>query len=123
MSYRCPRCNAVNQIVNQCGCDPHNLPTPVPQFRLGQIVATPGALEALQLAGQDPLFFLERHVRGDWGEVDAEDGRLNDESVRDGSRILSAYRTLQGEKLWIITEAEGDDGRRASTCILLPDEY
>ena len=93
------------------------------KFRLGQIVATPGALEALQRSSQDPLFFLERHVLGDWGEVDAEDGKLNDESVRDGSRILSAYRTLKGEKLWIITEAEGDDGRRASTCILLPEEY
>jgi len=93
------------------------------KFRLGQIVATPGALEALQRSGQDPLFFLERHVLGDWGEVDAEDSKLNDESVRDGSRILSAYRTLKGEKLWIITEAEGDDGRRASTCILLPEEY
>ena len=93
------------------------------KFRLGRIVATPGALEALQRSGQDPLFFLERHVQGDWGEVDAEDGKLNDDSVRDGSRILSAYRTLKGEKLWIITEAEGDDGRRASTCLLLPEEY
>jgi hypothetical protein len=93
------------------------------KFDLGQMVATPGALEALASAGQEPLYFLERHARGDWGEVDEEDGRLNDESVRDGSRILSAYHTLRGDKLWIITEAEGDDGRRASTCILLPDEY
>lgn len=93
------------------------------KFDLGQMVATPGALEALASVGQEPLYFLERHARGDWGEVGDEDGRLNDESVRDGSRILSAYRTLRGEKLWIITEAEGDDGRRASTCILLPDEY
>lgn len=93
------------------------------KFRLGRIVATPGALEAIQSAGQDPLFFLERHARGDWGEVDAEDWKLNDQSVQDGSRILSAYRTLQGEKLWIITEAEGDDGRRASTCLLLTEAY
>ena len=93
------------------------------KFDLGQMVATPGALEALASAGQEPLYFLERHARGDWGEVGDEDGRLNDESVRDGSRILSAYRTLQGEKLWIVTEAEGDDGQRGSTCLLLPDEY
>jgi hypothetical protein len=93
------------------------------KFRLGRLVATPGALEALQRAGQDPLFFLERHARGDWGEVDAEDAQANEQSVREGSRILSAYRTLKGEKLWIISEAEGDDGRRASTCILLPEEY
>lgn len=93
------------------------------KFGLGRLVATPAALEAIGRAGQDPLFFLERHARGDWGEVDAEDGKLNDEAVRDGSRILSAYRTLKGEKVWIITEAEGDAGQRASTCILLPEEY
>lgn len=93
------------------------------KFDLGQMIATPGALEALASAGQEPLYFLERHARGDWGEVGDEDGRLNDESVRDGSRILSAYHTLHGDKLWIITEAAADDGRRASTCILLPDEY
>ncbi|MHB1422633.1 MAG: DUF7192 family protein [Gemmataceae bacterium] len=51
------------------------------------------------------------------------DGVWDRDAVRDGSRILSAYRTLQGEKLWIITEAEGDDGRRGSTCILLPEKY
>ncbi len=93
------------------------------KFCLGRALATPAALETIRRAGQDPLFFLERHARGDWGEVDAEDWKLNDESVRDGSRILSAYRTLTGEKLWIITEAKGDDGLRASTCILLPEEY
>jgi hypothetical protein len=87
------------------------------------MLATPGALEVIQRAGQEPLYFLERHARGDWGEVDAEDWKLNDESVRDGTRILSAYRTLQGEKLWIITEAADDNGNRAATTVLLPDEY
>jgi hypothetical protein len=43
--------------------------------------------------------------------------------VRDGSRIQSAYRNLQGDQLEIITAAEGDDGQRASTCTLLPEEY
>jgi hypothetical protein len=93
------------------------------KFGPGRLLATPGALEALERAGQEPLLFVERHVQGDWGEVNAEDGKLNDEAVQDGSRILSAYRTLHGERLWIITEAVGDDGRRASTCILLPEEY
>ncbi len=46
-----------------------------PKFNLGQILATPGALEALQESGQNVQFFLARHVRGDWGEVCASDGR------------------------------------------------
>ncbi len=48
---------------------------------------------------------------------------MNDLALVDGSRIMSAYKTLLGEKIWIITEATGDDGHRAATTILLPDEY
>jgi len=38
--------------------------------------------------------------------------------VREGFRLLSAYRTTAGERLWIITEAD-----RSVTTLLLPDEY
>ncbi len=92
-------------------------------FSPGQLVATPGALEALDQSGQSPAFFLAKHLSGDWGEVNEEDWKLNDEALLDGSRILSAYRTLKGVKVWIITEAVGDEGIRASTCLLLPDDY
>lgn len=94
-----------------------------PKFNTGQILATPGALEALQASGQNPGDFLSRHVKGDWGEVCAEDKGSNDQSLIDGSRLLSAYRTLNGTKLWIITEATDDRGHRAATTILLPSEY
>jgi len=95
----------------------NNAPKP-PLFALGQIVATPGALELLGKSGESASSFLVRHARGDWGDVDAEDGKLNDRAVLEGSRILSAYHTRTGEKLWIISEAD-----RSSTCILLPSEY
>jgi hypothetical protein len=94
-----------------------------PKFPLGQVVATPGALEAMQESGQTPDFFLDQHAQGNWGIVGAEDWRLNDEALKDGSRVLSAYLTLRGRKLWIITEATNDNGHRESTTILLPDEY
>ena len=87
-------------------------------FQLGRIVATPGALRALEAAGQQPAEFLDRHVKGDWGELDDEDKRENEFSVRNGLRILSAYTTTAGEKIWIITEAD-----RSATTILLPEEY
>jgi hypothetical protein len=93
------------------------------KFPLGQLAATPGALEALEESGQKPDFFLARHAAGDWGEVDQEDRTLNDQAVADGSRILSAYRTVKGTKLWVITEATDDAGNRAATTILLPEEY
>ena len=93
------------------------------KFPLGHVVATPGALEALAESGQTPAFFLEQHVSGNWGVVDEEDWRLNDEALKDGSRILSAYLTLRGKRLWIITEAADDNGHRAVTTLLLPEEY
>jgi len=94
-----------------------------PKFALGQIVGTPTALEAIEDSGQSPTEFLAKHVSGDWGIVDEEDKAANDDSLIDGSRILSAYNTSKGVKLWIITEAEDDDGNRAATTILLPSEY
>lgn len=94
-----------------------------PKFHPGQVVATPGALDALAESGQDAAFFLDKHLRGDWGEVDADDQKANDTALLDGSRLLSSYRTLKGVELWVLTEAAGDDGRRASTCITTPSEY
>jgi hypothetical protein len=94
-----------------------------PLFRLGQVVATPGAIEAMQKAAQSPWEFVSRHVAGDWGTVDAEDKALNDAALKDGSRILSAYTLSTGVKIWVISEATDDQGQRAATTILLPEEY
>jgi len=93
------------------------------KFPLGEVVATPGAIEAMKESGQMPDFFLARHVAGDWGEVDAEDWELNDQALKDGDRVLSAYQTLKGKKVWVITEAVDDDGHQPATTLLLPDEY
>jgi hypothetical protein len=93
------------------------------KFHPGQIVVTHGALDALQDAGQQLHEFLVRHLSGDWGDLDQEDRSLNDAAVIDGSRILSAYTTRKGERLWIITEAADDEGRRLATTILKPEDY
>ena len=84
-----------------------------PKFDLGQVVATPEAMRVLEESGQTPAFFLDQHIQGSWGEVCDEDKGLNDQALVDGSRLLSAYRTLKGERIWIITEAVGDDGKRS----------
>ena len=88
-------------------------------FRLGRIVATPGALEALARAGQDAKCFLERHASGDWGELDEHNRAENDYSFAHGFRILSSYRTAAGETLWTITEAT-DLESASSSRVLAP---
>lgn len=87
------------------------------RFNLGRVCGTPGALKAISEAGQDPFEFLSRHQSGDWGELCEEDRRENEYSLKHGLRLLSAYRTANGVKIWVITEAD-----RSSTTILLPEE-
>jgi len=87
-------------------------------FSLGQVFLTVGARETLEESNQTANEFLARHQTGDWGLVCAEDKKENDFSVKEGFRILSAYKTSKGEKLWIITEAD-----RSLTTILLPKDY
>ena len=89
-----------------------------PKFSFGQLVATPGALRAFENAGESALPCLQRHLTGDWGEVDEHDRAENEYSLQHGFRLLSAYRLSSGERIWIITEAD-----RSSTCFLLPSEY
>jgi hypothetical protein len=94
------------------------------KFELGHIVCTPGALESCTPARLYEC--LARHACGDWGCVCADDAASNDEAVKDGSRILSAYpidpaKPSEGwgdNTLWIITEAD-----RSVTTFLLPSEY
>ncbi len=84
-------------------------------FPLGLIVATPGALAALERAKQPPTCFLARHGIGDWGDLEPTDVAENQYSLIHGFRLLSSYETDAGEKLWIITEAD----RSATTLLLL----
>jgi hypothetical protein len=85
---------------------------------LGTVVATPGALAALEEARESSLGFLMRHASRDWGEVPPEDWEENEFSIEKELRVLSAYTLRSGQKIWIITEAD-----RSVTTILLPDEY
>lgn len=89
-----------------------------PLFPLGEVVSTPGALEAMQEANVSPLALLHRHLRGDWGNLDMHDKQLNDLAIKDGSRIFSAYNITPTVKVWLITEAD-----RSATTFLLPSEY
>jgi hypothetical protein len=87
-------------------------------FPLGNLVSTPGALEAIERAGDTSLPYLARHAAGDWGDLDQHDKAENESALKNGLRILSAYRLADDTRIWIITEAD-----RSVTTILLPDEY
>jgi hypothetical protein len=103
--------------------DVQTLKTYKPLFELGQCVATPAVLAHLEQHAVYPAALLSRHQHGNWGNVDVGDARVNDQAVlSSGARVISSY-TVAGAVIWIITEAVGDDGHRASTCLLFPEEY
>lgn len=89
-----------------------------PLFLLGEVVATPGAVEALETHNILPLQLLQRHVTGDWGDVCEEDAQSNTDAVQYGDRILSSYVIGTSTKVWVITEWD-----RSVTTLLLPSEY
>ncbi|EXJ12278.1 hypothetical protein [Imhoffiella purpurea] len=89
-----------------------------PLFPLGRLMATPSALATLESHGVDSLSLLQRHVRGDWGDLTTEDIEANRLALREGFRLLSSYRITDGVKVWIITEAD-----RSVTTVLLPEDY
>ena len=86
-----------------------------PRFRLGHIVATPGALE--KFTPEEIAEAIRRHSQGDWGDMSEPDAYENELALKERFRVLSIY-TFRETKLWVITEAD-----RSSTCALLPSEY
>lgn len=86
-----------------------------PRFSLGRLVITPGARKAL--TDKELILSISRHLRGDWGDLGAEERRRNDEALEKGGRLFSAYQS-GNTRFCIITEAD-----RSATTILLPDEY
>ena len=86
------------------------------KFPMGRLVATPNTVE--HIPNPDIMAALQRHLTGDWGDVDEDDRQENELSLKEGFRLLSVYRSAAGVKFWIITEAD-----RSATTVLLPEDY
>ena len=91
---------------------------PAPQFDLGEVVTTPGALAALERQQVLPILLVSKHLHGDWGSVSAEDALANDNALKNGGRLLSSYAIAPDVRIWVITEAD-----HSVTTLLLPSEY
>lgn len=92
------------------------------KFNLGQVVMTRGVNDQIAEDLRFSKFVLDslrRHASADWGEMDKEDLEANEDALKYGDRLFSAYEPKNGlPKIWIITECD-----RSVTTILFPDEY
>ena len=91
-----------------------------PKFSPGQIVATPGALAAMEEHHCPPITLLVRHLSGDWGSLPVEDAQMNDMALQSEGRLLSSYTIGPGTRIWLITDRGEDEN---ITTYLLPSEY
>jgi hypothetical protein len=89
---------------------------PVPRFALGEAVITSGVAGKLNMVLVK--LAIVRHASGDWGELEADDRRLNDERIATGGTLVSIFKTANGDKFYVITEAERD-----KTTVLPQEEY
>jgi len=96
-------------------------------FELGRIVATKRVWELIDTDERFSRFVtgcLSRYIVYDWGELDPEDWKMNDEAVKSGERILGSYPLPYDievefeDRLWIITEHD-----RSVTTLLFPGDY
>ena len=85
-------------------------------FELGKLVATPDVLAAVPRSVID--LAVARHLSGDWGDMSDADKQTNEQALKDGGRLFSAYQVREDTRIWIITEADSS----AST-VLLPSDY
>lgn len=89
------------------------------KFALGKIVITRTCLAHMESISERPTRYLLRHASGDWGMLGREDRQANEQAVQYSHiRILSHYVLPDGERIYIITEAD-----RSATTILLRSEY
>ena len=96
-------------------------------FETGPVVMTPGIRDIVNMGDHESSVIrecLERHCRGDWGDLCDDDKQLNQDSLDEEKRtgrsydsLFSSYETDVG-KIYIITECD-----RSVTTILTPEEY
>lgn len=95
-------------------------------FNVGKVVCTSTIsnlmAENKQFA-KDILSAMERYCNKDWGDLDAEDKRINYDALNypDDLYILAAYKTCKG-KIYIITNIISETAGDNATTICFPDE-
>lgn len=95
---------------------PCGIPDDGTRFPTGIIVVTPRASAAIPVLERSAA--LGRHERGDWGEILPEQSAINEDALLTGAGLLSAYRSTQGIRCFVITLADW-----SVTTVLLADEY
>ena len=86
-----------------------------PKFPASRVVITDDVTQTLSV--EDIAIGLARHLRGDWGELEAPSRQANEAALLQGGRLVSFYCSRKGLHFWIITEPD-----RSKTTVIRPDD-
>lgn len=84
------------------------------KFRLGETTLSDGVramVDADPIAAVSLNAFVRCHQNGQWGSVSSEQAQENEQALQDGGAVASVY-SLQGQGIWIVTDAEPRDVTR-----------
>jgi hypothetical protein len=87
------------------------------KFDSGEIMSSPGARHTFKTSGDNPTFYLWRHLCGDCGEAEPRECNHREPSVEQDGPIVSCYRLRNGALIWCITDAP-----RFTTAFVMPEE-
>ena len=90
------------------------------KFPSGKIYVTRGVNDEMAESAEFALFVrqsLDKHLRGDWGDVSKDDKAENEFSLNKHLRLFSVYKN-GSTTIWVISEAD-----RSATTVLFPSEY
>lgn len=90
------------------------------EINVGQILVSKGVAELARENKRFAAFLkesLDRHRKGDWGEMSDEVRQLNNQNLGINTRLFSSYESKGFPEIWITTEPD-----RSFSTIMLPDE-
>lgn len=96
-------------------------------LKTGNLITSSGVTDKMYQCARFSVFCqhsLEKHKKGDWGNVEQEDWECNDLAFEENDRIVSQYSfppevaANEDDSIYIITEYD-----RSVTTILFPSEY
>ena len=87
------------------------------KFDSGEIMSSPGARHTFKTSGDNPTFYLWRHLCGDSGEAESRERNEKETSAEQNEPIVSCYRLRNGTLIWCITDAP-----RFTTAFVMPEE-
>lgn len=93
------------------------------RFAVEEVIITPELTQALLAESQQPddvcSALLSRHVRGDWGDIHANQSSVNDVAVMLGKGTVKSVYAVGSVEVWVMTSLNTARGLKAQTYLLV----